>query len=256
MCFWCGEEGLSGTSLRKSGSNVLFSTGRCGKSRIARQSWRKGKPGKTGSCKETPPVSALSRSDVLCSLIGNSWTCRTSRRGSKMFVFMFLLSVGAGCSSWFCFLGEKRRLRGEGRSGARRNERREGINHQNPRAHVALLFPKTARVPLRLIMLFQGEMGSEGLRGLPGETGNKGAKVRFILPLSDSNLSPGILIVLLFPVIAQGDNGLPGPRGSPGAPGEAGRNVGESSRFESRGRNLRRPISRSFVLKTVTGHQR
>lgn len=31
-----------------------------------------------------------------------------------------------------------------------------------------------------LIMLFQGETGPEGLRGLPGESGIKGAKVRFI----------------------------------------------------------------------------
>lgn len=80
-----------------------------------------------------------------------------------------------------------------------------------------------------LITLFQGEMGSEGLRGLPGESGNKGAKVRFISPLLNFNLSLGIIIFYLFPIITQGDNGLPGPRGSPGAPGEPGRNVGENS---------------------------
>lgn len=80
-----------------------------------------------------------------------------------------------------------------------------------------------------LIPLFQGEMGSEGLRGLPGESGDKGAKVRFISPLLNFNLSLGIIMFYLFPTITQGDNGLPGPRGSPGAPGEPGRNVGENS---------------------------
>lgn len=31
---------------------------------------------------------------------------------------------------------------------------------------------------LTIDFTFQGEMGPEGLRGLPGESGNKGAKVR------------------------------------------------------------------------------
>lgn len=94
-------------------------------------------------------------------------------------------------------------------------------------------------------MLFQGEMGPEGLRGLPGESGSKGAKVRFILPHSNFSLSPGIMIFFyLFPTIAQGDNGLPGPRGAPGAPGEAGRNVSKNSDLESKEKTTQRqPIS-------------
>lgn len=47
-------------------------------------------------------------------------------------------------------------------------------------------------------MLFQGEMGSEGLRGLAGESGKKGAKVRFILNLSDFNLSLEVIILTIF----------------------------------------------------------
>lgn len=45
-------------------------------------------------------------------------------------------------------------------------------------------------------MLFQGEMGSEGLRGLAGESGKKGAKVRFIWNLSDFNLSLEVIILI------------------------------------------------------------
>lgn len=85
--------------------------------------------------------------------------------------------------------------------------------------------------------MFQGEMGSEGQRGLPGESGNKGATVRRLWRLNNMymymfiwtpyrTLCSFVALVVDFLYTQQGDNGLPGPRGSPGTPGESGRNVG------------------------------
>lgn len=62
-----------------------------------------------------------------------------------------------------------------------------------------------------LITLFQGEMGSEGLRGLPGESGNKGAKVRFISPLLNFNLSLGIIIFTCSPSLHRETTAFQGP---------------------------------------------
>lgn len=62
-----------------------------------------------------------------------------------------------------------------------------------------------------LILSFQGEMGSEGLRGLPGETGIKGAKVRFSLLLSNPNLSPGIVTFTRSPPLHRETTAFQGP---------------------------------------------
>lgn len=59
-------------------------------------------------------------------------------------------------------------------------------------------------------------MGSEGSRGLPGESGNKGAKVRFILPLSNFNLSPEIIIFTCSAPLHRETTAFRGPEDHPG----------------------------------------
>lgn len=69
-------------------------------------------------------------------------------------------------------------------------------------------------------------MGSEGLRGLAGESGNKGTKVRRRSQMFFQHVTDRVTDRLIDRLSShQGDNGLPGPRGPPGTPGESGRNV-------------------------------
>lgn len=67
-----------------------------------------------------------------------------------------------------------------------------------------------------LIMWFQGEMGSEGSRGLSGETGLDGAKVRFRFLLSNFNLSPGMIIFPCSPPVHRGRTAFQDPEDHPG----------------------------------------
>lgn len=84
----------------------------------------------------------------------------------------------------------------------------------------------------------QGDPGPEGTRGLPGEVGNKGARVSMEQAWwqpggrGSSGATQGSMLafllmhsVLVSFFAVQGEQGLPGPRGPSGAVGEPGRIV-------------------------------